>query len=109
MALTMTMKKTDDVPILKLQGRVIGVDSKKLEKKLEVLFHKDAKRCVMDISEIDFIDSYGLGVVVYYHTQMLKSGREFCLLNTNVNQMAYINRLLELTRLSSVFKVIRSL
>ena len=106
MSLVMNLTKRGDAPYLHLAGRIIGADSKKLEKKLEALFNKGAHRNVIDISELEFLDSYGLGILVYYHTQVQKAGRALFLLNRNDNPMAYMNRLLELTRLDSVFAVV---
>lgn len=106
MALKINIEKFRDFPIVAVTGRVIGVDSRKLKKKMESLFVKKIDKIIIDISETEFIDSYGLGIIIYYHTLMQKAGRELILFNNNPNPQAYMTRLLELTRLNYVFKVI---
>ena len=106
MPLTMELSRHEDMASLRLTGRIIGADSKKLEKKLEELYKKGVNRNVVDITELDFMDSYGLGMLVYHHSRFTKDGREFLLLNANQNQMSYINRLLDITRLNMVFRVV---
>ena len=107
MANTIKMGKYGDIPYIKLTGRIISVDSRKFKRKMESLFLKKKNdRIIVNLSETEFLDSYGLGVIVYYHTCMQKAGRELIILNKNPNPQAYITRLLELTRLVNVFKVI---
>ncbi len=108
MGLTIKMGKFKETPVVRISGRVLGVDSRKLKRKMESLFKKKNDRIIVDISETDFIDSYALGVIVYYHTCMQKAGRELVLFNRNPNPQAYMTRLLDLTRLINVFKVITS-
>lgn len=108
MALKIRIKKKGDITIIKIDGRVIGVDSKKFNKKMESLVKKKEKKIVIDISDIEFIDSYGLGAIVYYHTFMQNSGRELLFYNKPSNHQTYLARLLDLTKLNQVFKVIDS-
>ncbi len=109
MALALIVKKFHDIPLIHLDGRVIGVDSKKLKKKLESVYKKETNQIILDITRTDFMDSTGLGIILYYHTLMQKSGRELILLTENDNPQAYMNRLLEFTKLTTVLKVITSL
>lgn len=64
---------------------------------------------VIDVSKADFLDSHGLGTLVYYHTLMQKENRQLLILNTNSDRSAYINRLFELTGLDNVFNMIRQI
>jgi anti-anti-sigma factor len=109
MALSISVKKHKGIPVLKLDGRVIGVDSDKLKGKFESLFKKKSEKIIVDISKTEFIDSNGLGIILYYHTLIQKNGRELILLNSNPSPQAYMTRLLEFTQLTNVFKVITSL
>ncbi len=110
MANTIRMGKFGEIPFIKLSGRIIAVDSRKFKRKMESLFLKKKNdRIIVNLSETEFLDSYGLGVIVYYHTCMQKAGRELILLNKNPNPQAYITRLFELTRLETVFKVVTHL
>ena len=108
MALKIKLEKIKNITVLQISGRVIGVDSKKFNKKMESLVKKKDKRIVIDISNIEFIDSYGLGAIVYYHTFMQNSGRELIFYNKPSDPQTYVARLLDLTKLNQVFKVIDS-
>lgn len=109
MGLDITIEKSGDTSVVVLAGRVIGTDDRRLQRKLESLFKKNDERIVLDISNTGFIDSHGLGIVVYYHTLMQKSGRELVLLNANSDPQAYMTLLLEMTNLNRVFRVVSSL
>ena len=108
MALKVRLEKIKDMTVLHISRRVIGVDSKKFNKKMESLVKKKDKKVVIDISEIEFIDSYGLGAIVYFHTFMQNSGRELIFYNKPSEPQTYVARLLDLTKLNQVFKVIDS-
>ncbi len=65
MGIKIKMKKHLDIPVFKLFGRISGGDAIKLSKKLEAFIKKPHDRVILDLSEIDFIDSNWLGVFVY--------------------------------------------
>ena len=64
---------------------------------------------MVDISEVNFIDSFGLGTLVQHHTQLQKSGGKLYVLNTTTDPNTYIQRLFEMTGLKRVFNIIESL
>ncbi|MCI0473812.1 MAG: STAS domain-containing protein [Ignavibacteria bacterium] len=109
MALIIKIRKFKNRPVIKLIGRVIGVDSLRFNKKMEALVNKNDKSIIIDISETQFIDSYGLGSIVYFNTFMQRSGREIIFYNKNPNPLGFISRLFEATKLNYVFRVIHSL
>jgi anti-anti-sigma factor len=109
MGLKITQTKHDNIPVIKLIGRVIGVDDRKFQKKLEGLYKRGHERIVVDVSDTDFIDSHGVGIIVYYHTLMQKSNQQLLLLNTNPNPVAYMTRLFEMTNLNRVLNVVNSM
>jgi anti-anti-sigma factor len=108
MGLKITTTKHENTPVVKLVGRMIGVDDRKFQKKMESL-HKKNDRIVVDISDTDFIDSHGVGIIVYYHTLMQKANKQLVLLNQNPNPVAYMTRLLEMTNLNKVLNVVTAL
>ena len=109
MALSIKTEKIKNLPIIKVVGRIIGADSKKFNRKMETLVKKSEKKILVDLTEVEFIDSYGLGAIVYYHTFMQKEGRELIFYNKLSTPQTYVDRLFELTRLNQVFRILYSL
>jgi len=110
MALDIVIKSEGADPIVELSGKIVDVDVKKIQHHLDLL-HKDSKnkRIVLDVTRADFIDSHGLGVVVYFHTLMQKDKRDFVIVNGNPDKSAYLHRLFELTNLDKVLKIVTKL
>ncbi len=109
MGITIKAKKLKGIPILSVSGRLINVDSEKFQKKLEAFCNKNQQTAVVDISEVNFIDSFGLGTLVQHHTQLQKSGGKLIVLNTNLDPNTYIQRLFDITGLRKVFIIVDSL
>jgi anti-anti-sigma factor len=108
MSLEIKQKKINDVPVLELIGRAIDVDVEKFSKKLDTLYKKGLKKIVVDLSKTNFVDSHGLGIIVYYNTLMQKEKRELVILNANPDKRGYVHRLFELTNLYKVLRIIAS-
>lgn len=108
MALDVKLDKIGSCPVIVLSGRAVDVDVKKMARRLDSLYRKNVPKMVIDVSNTDFIDSHGLGTVVYFHTLMQKAGRELIVLNTNPNQNSYLHRLFELTHLNKVLNIVSS-
>lgn len=96
----------DDVPVVELRGRVADLDVKRVQHKIDQLYKKGVPKIVVDVSKANFLDSHGLGTIVYYHTLMQKENRQLLILNTNTDRSAYINRLFELTNLDKVLNIV---
>jgi len=99
----------DDIPVIELKGRVADLDVKRVQHKIDQLYKKKAQKIVIDVSKANFLDSHGLGTIVYYHTLMQTENRQLLILNTNADRSAYINRLFELTNLDKVLNIIQQL
>lgn len=109
MGITIKAKKHKGTPVLLVSGRLINVDSEKFQKKLESFCKRNPQKAIVDISEVNFIDSFGLGTLVQHHTQLQKSDGQLIILNTNTDPNTYIQRLFDMTGLNKVFKIVGSL
>lgn len=109
MGITIKAKKINGLPVLVVSGRLINVDSEKFQKKLESFCKKNQKKAIVDISEVNFIDSFGLGTLVQHHTQLQKAGGQFIILNTDTDPNTYIQRLFDMTGLKRVFQIVPSM
>jgi len=108
-ALEVTLKQSDDVPMLELAGRIVDSDVKKFQRKLDQLYKKDHPQIIVDVSSASYIDSHGLGTIVYYHTLMQREKRRLIILNTNIDKSSYLNKLFELTNLDKVLTIVSRL
>lgn len=108
-ALDVTMSDNVNVPILELTGRIIDVDVKKFQRKIDQLYKKNYPKIILDLSKANFIDSHGLGTIVYYHTLMQKEKHALVIVNQNSDKNSYLNRLFEMTNLDKVLNVVSSL
>jgi anti-anti-sigma factor len=106
MALEVKVKEKNGTPIILLNGRVIGSDVEKFAKKLDALYTKDLKTIVVDMSGVSFLDSQGLGKIVYYFHIMEKEGRALIILNSNPDPQMFVKRLFSLTNLDRVLNII---
>lgn len=109
MSLEIKLKRVKEVPVIELVGRAIDVDVEKFSKKLQTVYKKGAARIVIDLSKTNFVNSHGLGIIVYYNTLMQKDGKQLVILNGNPDERGYVRRLFELTNLDKVLRTITSL
>jgi anti-anti-sigma factor len=110
MALEVIINSEGADPVVGLSGKIVDVDVKKIQHQLDILYKdKKRKRIILDVTRADFIDSHGLGVIVYFHTLMQKDKREFVIVNGNPDKSAYLNRLFELTNLDKVLNIVHKL
>ncbi|HUI93101.1 MAG TPA: STAS domain-containing protein [Chitinivibrionales bacterium] len=109
MPLKIRMKKVKSIPVVEVEGRATDLDVKRFSKKLQDLYKKGDPRIVVDLSKTKFVDSHGLGIIVYYNTLLQKQGRQLVVLNGNPDDHNYVRRLFELTNLDKVMRTIGSI
>lgn len=92
-----------DICVLRLQGRfATGQDSLYLHAKAEELKNSGCAKILVDFSDVDYVDSTGIGFLIGIYTSVTKSpaGR-FALVNANRR----VRDVLELTRLAQVIQM----
>jgi|WetSurMetagenome_2_1015567.scaffolds.fasta_scaffold119027_2 anti-anti-sigma factor len=107
MALDIKVRAKNMSTVLRVIGRVVGVDGERFAKKLESVSQKGGS-ILVDLSETDFLDSHGLGSIVYYFHTLQKENRDFTIRNANPDPNAYITRLFEVTNLDKILKIVKS-
>lgn len=94
-----------DVTLLNIGGRItLGSGDVKMRDKLVEQLDKGRKKIVLDLGEVSFIDSAGLGELVAAYTSARRHGAQVKLANLTKK----IDDLLDITRLSSVFETFDS-
>ncbi|MFW5960502.1 MAG: STAS domain-containing protein [Chitinivibrionales bacterium] len=106
--MTVNTAKKEGVPVVELSGRVHSSESPIMKRKLENAYRKKDECIVVDITEVEFVDSQGLGIIVYYHTLLQKSGRRLVILNSSSDPDSYVTKLFNITNLDKVLNVVGS-
>jgi len=95
-------RQIGDVTVLDISGRItLGEGNVMLRDIVRDLTDKGHKRLVLNLGEVNYIDSSGVGELVKTHTTIRNKGGELKL--TNLNKR--VNDLLQMTRLSAVFDI----
>jgi anti-sigma B factor antagonist len=91
-----------DVVVLDVSGRItLGEGNVMLREIVRDLADKDHKRIILNLNEVNYIDSSGMGELVKTHTTIRNKGGELKLANLNKR----VHDLLQMTRLISVFDI----
>ena len=89
-----------DVVVLDIKGRVqLGEGDEMLKDKVNSLLNQGRKKIVLNLAEVPYIDSAGLGEVVRTFTTVSRQGGQLKLLNLTKR----ITDLLAITKLLTVF------
>jgi anti-sigma B factor antagonist len=98
----MTDYEVDDVSVVRLDGRIVlGVESNALREKLKSLIAQGKKKIVLNMDNITYIDSAGLGTLVAAHCSAGTQGASLCLCHLG----GKFHGMLQITRLLTVFEV----
>ena len=84
-----TQAKQNDIVILKLKGRLDTLSSSSLEKKLLDLSEQNENELIIDFSQLDFISSSGLRVLLMAGKKLksVKGKIAFCTLKDHVKEV----------------------
>jgi anti-sigma B factor antagonist len=95
----------NDVTILDLKGKItLGEGDEALREKINQLITGNKKRILLNLAEVPYIDSAGLGEVVRTYTTVSRQGGQLKL----VNLTKRIVDLLTITKLLTVFEAFDS-
>ena len=102
MALKMTTREVDGVTVVALDGRIVlGEESNAMREKVKTLVAEGKKKIVLNMDNITFIDSAGLGTLVAAHHSAKGQGASLrlCHLGTKFQEV------LQITKLMTIFEV----
>jgi len=102
MALKIASREVDGVAVLDLSGRItLGEGSVQLRDAVRGLIGKGKKHILLNLGEVNYIDSSGLGELVSAFTSAKNQQAEVKLLNLTKK----VHDLLQLTKLYTVFDI----
>jgi anti-sigma B factor antagonist len=96
--LTFDLEPNGDTAIVKCRGRLVAGTTEELYQQVKELLPQ-TKVVIVDLAELTYVDSTGLGTLVRLYTSARQQGCEFKLLHLGKQ----LRNLLKLTNLLSVF------
>jgi anti-sigma B factor antagonist len=91
-----------DVSVVDVAGRItLGEGSSALRETLREMVGKNQKKILLNLGDVSYIDSSGIGELVSGFTSVTNSGGQLKLLNLNKR----VKDLLQITKLYTVFDV----
>jgi len=101
-SIKLTARQVDGVTILDLSGRItLGEGSVQLRDAVRDLLSKGQKYILLNLGDVNYIDSSGIGELVSAYTTVRNQGGELKLLNLTKK----VHDLLQITKLYTVFDV----
>jgi len=98
-------RNVGDVMVLDVKGKVsLGEGDEMLKDKVNSLVNQGHKKIVLNLAEVPYIDSAGLGEIVRTYTTVSRQGGSLKLLNLTKR----ITDLLSITKLLTVFETFDS-
>ena len=102
MSLKADNRQVDGVAVVDLNGRIVlGEATTTLREVLQNLVSQGQKKILLNLSEVSYIDSSGLGALVSGYTTVTSQTGQLKLLNLT----AKVKDLLQITKLLTVFEV----
>jgi anti-sigma B factor antagonist len=97
-----TERKVGDVTVLDIEGKILlGEGNVQLKRKIDELVERNEIRVVLNLEQVPYMDSGGLGEIVRSYTTATRVGGNLKLLNATKR----ISDLLTITKLITVFEV----
>ena len=102
MSVQMTNREVDGVYVVMIEGRIVlGEESHSFREKMKRVLAEGKKKIVLNVANIKYIDSSGLGALVAVHYNAKTQGASMCL--CNLGKKFY--EVLQITKLLTVFDV----
>ncbi len=102
MSVKLTTRQVGDVSVMDAVGRItLGEGSSVFRETLRDLVVKGQKKVLLNLGDVSYIDSSGIGELVSGFTSVTNQGGQLKLLNLNKR----VKDLLQITKLYTVFEV----
>ena len=83
-------------------GRItMGSDSQKIEWSLAELLHQNQKKVIFDLTDVTYLDSSGIGILMMCHAKLKKAGGVLRIVGVS----GMVQETLELTSLNKIIPV----
>jgi len=102
MSLEIRDRDREGVLLLDLNGRLtVGDECSKFRDRMTKVIAAGARNIILNMAQVDYVDSTGLGALVMYYTTLQREGGKVKLLNLTRRSI----ELLVMTKLTTIFEV----
>jgi anti-sigma B factor antagonist len=102
MTMKMTNREVDGVSVVAMHGRIVlGEESNALREKVKSLIAAGKQKLVVNMDDVKYIDSAGLGTLIAAHISAKNQGASLSLCHLG----SKFHELLQITKLLTVFEV----
>ena len=89
-----SIKHSPDKSIIVVEkNRLLGAENSELQSLVQESVEKGSKNIVVDLSKVEYIASWGIGILVYAYTTCNNKGIRFSLEGVNENVMSILDQL----------------
>jgi anti-sigma B factor antagonist len=93
----------DDILLITLSGNLIGEDNgPEIIEKVNDFINENVILCAVDISNVKYINSSGIGVLITLLTKFRNKGGELYLINPS----EHVKKLIIITKLNAIFNIV---
>jgi anti-sigma B factor antagonist len=99
------LRRSGEIYIIDVKGEMDLYNSHRLKELVMKMLEKDIKRFIINLDNVEYIDSSGIGALIYICSTIKKM--DFRLVIANIH--GSVKRVIELTKLMGYFPIARSL
>ena len=98
------IRKNGEIYIIDVNGEMDLYNSYKLKELVTKMLEKNVKTFIINLEQVDYIDSSGIGALIYICSTMKKMNLKFAISNVHGS----VKKVIELTKLMGYFPIANS-
>lgn len=98
------IRKNGEIYIIDVNGEMDLYNSYKLKELVMKMLEKNVKNFIINLEQVDYIDSSGIGALIYICSTMKKVNLKFAISNVHGS----VKKVIELTKLMGYFPIANS-
>jgi anti-sigma B factor antagonist len=99
------IRKNQEIYIIDIQGELDLYNSYKLKELLMKMLEKKIERFIINLEEVEYIDSSGIGALIYISSTLKKLSHKLAITNIHGS----VKKVIEMTKLMEFFPIVETL
>jgi anti-sigma B factor antagonist len=105
LTMELRIRKNQEIYIIDIQGELDLYNSYKLKELLMKMLEKKIERFIINLDEVEYIDSSGIGALIYIFSTLKKLNHKLAMTNIHGS----VKKVIELTKLMGFFPITETL